>query len=108
MSTRFRMSSARCATGYLRRTEPRHRPQPLESATRYTSKHNYAFRSPTRQLTQEQRLCIDALLDELLDMHEWARMAELRSRRGEDAAVLAEVESLLLAAHASDGFLDAN
>jgi len=63
---------------------------------------------PTRQLTPEQRLCADALLDELLDMPEGARMAQLRSRRGEQAVVLAEVESLLLAAHASVGFLDAN
>lgn len=68
----------------------------------------YTSAPPTRELTQEQRLRVDALLDELLDMPEEARIAQLRSRHGEEAVVLAEVESLLLAAHASDGFLDAN
>ncbi len=64
--------------------------------------------APTvRDLSQVQRLRVDALLDELLDLPEEARIAQLRSRRGEDATVLAEAESLLLAAHASGGFLDA-
>ncbi|HEY5264199.1 MAG TPA: protein kinase [Steroidobacteraceae bacterium] len=45
-------------------------------------------------------------MDELLDLPEETRVAQLRSRHGEEPAVLAEVESLLLAAHASEGFLD--
>jgi hypothetical protein len=58
-------------------------------------------------LNPQQRRCVDALLDELLELPEEARVAQLRSRNGEDPAVRAEVESLLLAAHASAGFLDA-
>jgi tetratricopeptide (TPR) repeat protein/predicted Ser/Thr protein kinase len=50
---------------------------------------------------------VDALLDELLDLPEETRLVELRARIGEDPVVLHEVESLLLAAHASGGFLDA-
>jgi hypothetical protein len=68
----------------------------------------YTNAPPTRELTQEQRFRVDALLDELLDLPEEARIGQLRSRHGEDAIVLAEVESLLIAAQASDGFLDAN
>jgi eukaryotic-like serine/threonine-protein kinase len=62
---------------------------------------------PTLGLTARQRIRVDALLDELLDLPEEARVAHLRSRHGEESAVLAEVESLLHAAHASAGFLDA-
>lgn len=68
----------------------------------------YTSTPPTLELTQEQRHRVDVLLDELLEMPEKARVAQLRRHRGEDAIVVAEVESLLLAAHASDGFLDAN
>ncbi len=50
---------------------------------------------------------MDALFDELLDLPWDARIAQLRGRHGEDAAVVAEVESLLRAADASTGFLDA-
>lgn len=46
------------------------------------------------------------MLDELLDLPEERRLAQLRTRHTEDLAVLAEVESLLRAAHASGGFLD--
>jgi eukaryotic-like serine/threonine-protein kinase len=59
------------------------------------------------RLSPEQRIRVDALLDEMLDLPEDTRVAQLRSRTGEEAVVLAEVESLLLAAHASGGFLDA-
>jgi eukaryotic-like serine/threonine-protein kinase len=68
----------------------------------------YTSALPPRELTQEQRLRVDVVLDELLDLPEDARIGQLRSRHGEEAVVLAEVESLLLAAHASAGFLDVN
>jgi non-specific serine/threonine protein kinase/serine/threonine-protein kinase len=67
----------------------------------------YNSAPPTRELTQEQRSRVDALLDELLDLPGDARIGRLRSRPDEDALVLAEVESLLIAAQASDGFLEA-
>jgi eukaryotic-like serine/threonine-protein kinase len=60
---------------------------------------------PTAGLNAEQRLRVDALLDELFDLPEEARVAQLRSRHGEEPVVLAEVESLLLAARASGEFL---
>jgi len=56
-------------------------------------------------LTRQQRERVDALLDELLDLNEEKRVAALRATRNEDSVVVAEVESLLLAAHASEGFL---
>ncbi len=59
----------------------------------------------TSRLTSQQRNRVDALLDELLDLPAEARAARLRDRHSEDPAVLSEVESLLLAAKASDGFL---
>ncbi len=62
--------------------------------------------APPAGLTSQQRLRVDALLDELLDLPEEARIAQLRSRHEEEPAVLAEVESLLLAAQASGEFLD--
>jgi predicted Ser/Thr protein kinase len=58
-------------------------------------------------LTPQQRIRVEALLDELLDLPEQARLGQLRTRHTEDSAVVAEVESLLMAAHASGGFLDA-
>src|ERR1700709_1351934 len=57
-------------------------------------------------LTPGQRIRAEALLDELLDLPEALRMAQLHARRSEDAAVVAEVGSLLLAAQASRGFFD--
>src|SRR6202789_3442127 len=59
----------------------------------------------TAPLTAAQRARVDALLDEMFDLPEAERMANLRARRVEDSAVLAEVESLLRAASASGGFL---
>jgi non-specific serine/threonine protein kinase/serine/threonine-protein kinase len=67
----------------------------------------YSSGEPTLSLTPPQRIRVDVLLDELLDLPEEARVAQLRGRHAEDSEVLAEVESLLLAAHASSGFLDA-
>jgi non-specific serine/threonine protein kinase/serine/threonine-protein kinase len=67
----------------------------------------YSGDSPTNNLTPQQRLRVDALLDELLDLPEEKRVAQLRARHTEESVVLEEVESLLLAAHASGGFLDA-
>jgi eukaryotic-like serine/threonine-protein kinase len=61
---------------------------------------------PNVGLTPRQRLRVDALLDELLDLPEEMRLASLGGRNAEDPAVLAEVLSLLHAAHASGGFLD--
>jgi len=66
----------------------------------------YSSAPPATGLSLQQRLRVDALLDELLDLPEESRLAQLRSRHEEDSAVLAEVESLLLAAHASGEFLD--
>jgi non-specific serine/threonine protein kinase/serine/threonine-protein kinase len=59
----------------------------------------------TAPLTAAQRARVDELLDDLLDLPEGERIANLRARRIEDSAVLAEVESLLRAASASGGFL---
>jgi non-specific serine/threonine protein kinase/serine/threonine-protein kinase len=63
---------------------------------------------PTRGLTPQQRMRVDALLDELLDLPEAAQVADLYSRQSEDSVVVAEALSLLLAARASGGFLDAS
>jgi non-specific serine/threonine protein kinase/serine/threonine-protein kinase len=56
-------------------------------------------------LSAQQKHRVDVLLDELLLLpaEEWAK--ELRSRSNEDAAVAAEVESLLQAARVSGSFL---
>ena len=59
----------------------------------------------TAPLSPEQRARVDALLDDMFDLPEAERLANLRTRRIEDSAVLAEVESLLRAASASGGFL---
>ena len=53
----------------------------------------------------EQKARIYSLLDELLDLPEDQRVSTLRNRYIDDAAVADEVESLLHAARASDGFL---
>jgi len=64
--------------------------------------------SPTcSDLTAQQRIRVDGLLDELLDLPEEARASHLRDLQDEDPIVLAEVESLMLAAQASGGFLGA-
>jgi non-specific serine/threonine protein kinase/serine/threonine-protein kinase len=57
-------------------------------------------------LSPEQRSRVDAVLDELLDLPDAERLRSLGARGTEDPAVLAEVESLLLAARASGGFLE--
>jgi non-specific serine/threonine protein kinase/serine/threonine-protein kinase len=56
-------------------------------------------------LSAQQKQRVDVLLDELLllPQEQWA--SELRARSGEDAAVAAEVDSLLRAARASRSFL---
>jgi hypothetical protein len=59
----------------------------------------------TAPLSPEQRARVDALLDDMFDLPEAVRLANLRARRIEDSAVLAEVESLLRAASAAGGFL---
>jgi predicted Ser/Thr protein kinase len=59
----------------------------------------------TAPLSPAQRARIDALLDEMFDLPEAQRIANLRARHIEDSAVLAEVESLLRSASASSGFL---
>jgi predicted Ser/Thr protein kinase len=59
----------------------------------------------TAPLSPAQRARVDALLDDMFDLPEAERMANLRARRIEDSAVLAEVESLLRSASASGGFL---
>jgi predicted Ser/Thr protein kinase len=59
----------------------------------------------TAPLSPAQRARVDELLDEMFDLPEAVRIANLRARRIEDTAVLAEVESLLRAASASGGFL---
>jgi serine/threonine protein kinase len=59
----------------------------------------------TAPLSPAQRARVDALLDDMFDLPEAERIANLRARRIEDSAVLAEVESLLRAASASGGFL---
>jgi predicted Ser/Thr protein kinase len=61
----------------------------------------------TSGLTDQQRSRVDTLLDELLDLPEETRAAHLSDRHVEDPIVLAEVESLLLAARASGSFLNA-
>jgi len=52
-----------------------------------------------------QKIRIDTLLDELLDLPEEHRLRELRRSGETDAAVVAEVESLLHAAQAAGEFL---
>src|SRR5580698_3526468 len=59
----------------------------------------------TAPLSPEQRARVDQLLDDMFDLPEAERLANLRARRIEDSAVLAEVESLLRAASAAGGFL---
>src|ERR1700683_1529615 len=59
----------------------------------------------TAPLTAAQRARVDALLDDMFDLPEAERMANLRARRIEDSAVLAEVISLLRFASAAGGFL---
>ena len=59
----------------------------------------------TAPLSPAQRARIDALLDDMFDLPEAERIANLRARHIEDSAVLAEVESLLRSASASGGFL---
>jgi predicted Ser/Thr protein kinase len=59
----------------------------------------------TAPLSPAQRARVDGLLDEMFDLPEAERIANLRARRIEDSAVLAEVESLLRSASASGGFL---
>src|SRR5580692_4186676 len=56
----------------------------------------------TAPLSPAQRARVDELLDAMFDLPEAERLANLRARRIEDSAVLAEVESLLRAA---GGFL---
>src|SRR5580692_6265647 len=56
-------------------------------------------------LSAPQRVRMDALLDELLDLPEESRLAQLY-RSGEiDPAIIAEVESLLRASRAAGEFL---
>jgi non-specific serine/threonine protein kinase/serine/threonine-protein kinase len=59
----------------------------------------------TVPLSPAQRVRVDELLDDMFDLPEDERIANLRARRIEDTAVLAEVESLLRSASASRGFL---
>ncbi|HEY0747610.1 MAG TPA: protein kinase [Steroidobacteraceae bacterium] len=63
--------------------------------------------TPTAQLSPRQKQRVAALLDELLDLPEAQRFEHWRRRSGEDAAVAAEVESLLRAVQASEAFLRA-
>jgi eukaryotic-like serine/threonine-protein kinase len=56
-------------------------------------------------LSPAQRARVDALLDDMFDLPEAERIANLRARRIEDSDVLAEVESLLRSASASGGFM---
>jgi hypothetical protein len=58
-------------------------------------------------LSAEQQTEVNALLDQLLDVPAEVRAQHLRAHRVTDPAVLAEVESLLRAAQASEGFLAA-
>jgi hypothetical protein len=55
--------------------------------------------------SHEQQRQIDALLDELLDLPEDQRLAVLEQKGALDAAVLAEVRSLLRAVQALGDFL---
>jgi non-specific serine/threonine protein kinase/serine/threonine-protein kinase len=57
-------------------------------------------------LSAQQKHRVDVLLDELLLLPEEQWTTELRSCSGEDAAVAAEVDSLLRAARASGSFLN--
>src|SRR5579859_3892819 len=57
-------------------------------------------------LSPEQRGRVDAILDELLDLPDAERLTSLHARGTEDPAIVAEVESLLLAARAAGGFLE--
>ena len=59
----------------------------------------------TAPLSPAQRERVDELLDEMFDLPEEERVANLRARRIADSAVLAEVESLLRSASASRGFM---
>jgi eukaryotic-like serine/threonine-protein kinase len=59
----------------------------------------------TAPLSAAQKARVDELLDDLFDLPEEERIANLRGRRIEDPAVIAEVESLLRSASASAGFL---
>jgi hypothetical protein len=59
----------------------------------------------TAPLSPAQRARVDELLDDMFDLPEEERIANLRARRIEDSAVLAEVESLLRSASVSGGFL---
>ena len=52
-------------------------------------------------LSPAQRARVDALLDDMFDLPDAERIANLRARSIEDSAVLAEVESLLRSASAS-------
>src|SRR5665213_1932337 len=56
-------------------------------------------------LSTQQQAHVNALLDELLDLPEDRRSQRLHSHGVDDPAVLSEVESLLRAALAADGFL---
>jgi hypothetical protein len=56
-------------------------------------------------LSAQQRERVDALLDELFSLPQERWAAELRSRTPDDAAVAAEVDSLIRAARASGSFL---
>jgi predicted Ser/Thr protein kinase len=66
--------------------------------------HSSASTAHTLNARQRQR--VDALLDELFELPEATRVSRLDERQDEDPAVVAEVRSLLLAAHAAGGFLD--
>ena len=59
----------------------------------------------TAPLSPAQRARVDELLDDLFDLPEGERLANLRARHIDDSAVMAEVESLLRSASASGGFL---
>jgi non-specific serine/threonine protein kinase/serine/threonine-protein kinase len=59
----------------------------------------------TAPLSPAQRAQVDELLDDMFDLPEGERIANLRARRIDDSAVLAEVESLLRSASAAGGFL---
>jgi eukaryotic-like serine/threonine-protein kinase len=59
-----------------------------------------------RRLSPEHRSRVDAILDELFDLPDSERAESLATRSDEDPLVLAEVESLLLAARAAGGFLE--
>jgi hypothetical protein len=64
-----------------------------------------SLRSAKRELSAPQRARTDALLDELLDLPEEARLGGLHRSGEVDPAVVAEVESLLRAAQAAGEFL---